>query len=110
MLCVLLTAMLGTAQPAADVVLSADNSQMAHPAAFALAQSPFALGGQYLVATAGSPAAPAAVCVAAPEGQWYVHLSWVRHPRGAKDVVVRVGGSTIKVDQSRLANGQVPDA
>ena len=110
MLCVLLTAMFGMAPPAADVVVTVDNSQVARPAAFTLAQSPFALGGQYLVATAGSPATPEAVRVTAPEGEWYVYLSWVRHPHGAKDVVVRVGDSTFKVDQSRLANGQVPDA
>ena len=106
----ILTAMIGMVPPASDVVVSADNSQVVRPAAFTLAQSPFALGGQYLVATAGDPATPAAVRVAAPEGEWYVYLSWVRHPHGAKDVVVRVGDLTIKVDQSRLANGHVPDA
>ncbi len=109
MLCVLLTAMMGMAPPAADVVVLVDNSQLVRPVAFSVARCPFALGGQYLVATADSPATPAAVRVTAPEGEWYVYLSWVRHPRGANDVVVRVGGSTIKVDQSRLANGQVPD-
>ena len=65
------------------------------------------LGGQYLVATADSPATPAEVRMAAPEGEWYVYLSWVRHPHSAKDAVVHVGGSTIKVDQSRLASGSL---
>ena len=65
------------------------------------------LGGQYLVATADSPATLAEVRMAAPEGEWYVYLSWVRHPHSAKDAVVHVGGSTIKVDQSRLASGSL---
>ena len=39
MWCGLLAAVIGAAQPAADVVLSAGNSQMFHPAVFTLAQS-----------------------------------------------------------------------
>jgi hypothetical protein len=101
--------MIGMVPPAGDVVVSAVNSQVVHPAAFTLAQCPFVHGGRYLAATAESSATPAAVRVPAPEGQWYVYVSWVRHPHGAKDVIVRVGDVIRNVDQSRLANGQVPD-
>jgi hypothetical protein len=69
----------------------------------------FSRGGEYLVAEAGDPQEPAAVRITAPEGAWHVYVTWVRHPRGAKNVVVRLRDSTTTVDQSRLANGQAPD-
>ncbi len=41
----------------------------------------------------GRPGAPTpgSIRVPAPAGEYYVYLSWVRHPRGAREVRVRVG-------------------
>ncbi len=109
MWCMIMTAALGISTPAPDLIVSLDHSRLSHSAAFVRAACPFARGGQYLVAEAGDPHEPAAVRVAAPEGSWYVYLTWVRHPRGARDVAVRLGGVRANVDQSVLANGQLPD-
>ena len=108
MVYVLLAAIVGAAPPA-DVVVTADDARFSRPPAFSLAASPFALGGHYLAATARSSPGPAVIRVAAPEGEYFVYLSWMRLPRGAKDIVVRVGGTEVRIDQSRLANGRVPE-
>lgn len=95
-----------------DVVVSdlADHS-VQHTADFTVAKSPYVLGGTYLEAQSQpAGASPGKIGVAAPEGSFYVYLAWVRHPQGAKDVRVRVGGVEVTVDQSRLAGGLSPDA
>jgi hypothetical protein len=77
---------------------------------FVATPSPYAQGGAYLSAPSQGPGAtPGSVRVAAPAGDFYVYLTWVRHPQGAGDVRVRVGGLELTVDQSRLANGRSPD-
>jgi hypothetical protein len=99
----------GPVQPGADVVVVPGSPSMACPTAFAVRQSPYARDGRYVLGTAGEPSETVAVRVAAPEGSYYAYLTWVRHPRGAKDVAVRVGGMTVVVDQSWLANRLSPD-
>jgi hypothetical protein len=109
LLCALvLHAGLGSAQ---DVFIGdADARSVQHSPDFTSAGSPYAQGGTYLSARSRGPGAkPVAVRVAAPVGQFYVYLTWMRHPQGARDVRVRVGGLEVTVDESRLANGLSPD-
>ena len=94
-----------------DIVIPASDAKaVQHSPGFALAESPYTLGGRHLVARspgAGSP--PSSVRIAAPAGRFYVYVAWVRHPEGAHDVRLRIGGVEAWVDQSRLANGSSPD-
>ena len=77
---------------------------------FSMAKSPYALGGRYLSSEGQvSGAKPGRIRVAAPVGNCYVYVAWVRHPKGAKDVRIRLGDIERKVDQSTLANGLSPD-
>lgn len=77
---------------------------------FIAATSPYAQGGRYLSAPSQGPGArPGSVRVAAPPGEFYVYLTWVRDPRGARDVRVRIADLDVTVDQSLLANGRSPD-
>jgi len=87
------------------------DGRVEHTADFTVGKSPYVLGETYLWAQS-QPAgeSPGRIRVPAPEGSYYVYLAWVRHPRGAKDVVVRVGGVEVTVDQGRLAGGLSPDA
>ncbi|HUT88285.1 MAG TPA: hypothetical protein VMY37_02200 [Thermoguttaceae bacterium] len=108
---VLAAVLVSVEAPADDVVVSDLAVAAVQPTAdFAIGTSPYALGGTYLEAQsrpACSP--PGKIRVAAPEGAYYVYLAWVRHPRGARDVAVRVGDVEVAVDQTRLANGLSPD-
>ncbi|MFH1266318.1 MAG: hypothetical protein ABIK89_11370, partial [Planctomycetota bacterium] len=101
----------GISTPADDVVVSdLAGSTVQHTADFSLGECPYALGRTYLWAESrASGKSPGRIRVAAPEGAYYVYLAWVRHPRGARDVAVRVGGVGVTLDQSRLANGLSPD-
>jgi len=90
------------------VIVDTKGDAIVRSADFAVGKSPYATGGEYLWAKARG-GKPGAIRVAAPSGEFYVYLAWMRHPNGAREVVVRVGGVEVKVDQSRLANGVPPD-
>jgi len=105
---------------AAIVGVPHQNSEMLVPAAgidvtpdaagFEVLQSPYSLGGSYLARTSPGPGAGEAVMrVPVPPGTWYAYVAWMRSPRGATDVRIRVPGHEATVDQSRLANGASPD-
>jgi hypothetical protein len=97
------------AADAGDVVVDARDARVKSSAGFTLQRSPFTCNGHYLTSGARSNTAPAAVRIAAPEGEYFVYLTWVRHPQGARDVLVRAGSTEVRVDQSRLANGRSPE-
>ncbi len=92
------------------VIVDTKHKAIARSADFAVGKSPYATGGEYLWAKArGGNGKPGSIRVAAPPGAYYVYVTWMRHPNGAKDVVVRVGEVSVKVDQRCLANGTSPD-
>jgi hypothetical protein len=106
-----LLALLLVAQAPANEVLISDpgDGRIEHSPDFAVTPCPYALAGSYLKAPAGRAGAPAgSIRIAAPVGRYYVYVAWTRHPNGAKDVRVKVGGAEVRVDQSRLANGKMP--
>jgi len=71
---------------------------------------PFAQGGSYLWAAPPKSGEDQALArVPAPAGTFHVYIAWARHPRGGRDVLVRLGDRQVRVDQSRLANGLDPD-
>jgi len=94
-----------------DVVVEATRGPAVTASAdFAEAVSPNVQGGAYLRAPAAEGGTPEGVIrVAAPAGRYYVYVAWARHPQGARDVLVRLGDVQVRVDESRLANGGVPE-
>ncbi|MHC4404910.1 MAG: hypothetical protein ACYTG0_35130 [Planctomycetota bacterium] len=107
----LATALAGISNGDGETVVSdLTGDEVRNSADFTVSESPYVLEGTYLWARSReSGAPPGTIHVAAPAGRYYVYVAWVRHPKGAKDVRVRVGDVETKVDQSRLANGLSPD-
>jgi hypothetical protein len=97
---------------AEDVVMTDfDAPEVVRSADFGRASSPFVQGGDFWQAPA-QPSAAEPGFLRVPvgvRGDFYVYLSWARHSQGATDVRVRVGDTVVSLDQSRLANGQVPE-
>lgn len=93
------------------IITDFDAAGVVHSGDFTRATSPFVEGGDFWQAPAHPGAAePGFLRVSVGvEGSFYVYLSWARHPQGATDVRVRVGKIEVLLDQSRLANGQVPE-
>lgn len=102
---------LASSRAAEEVLLTDfDAAGVARSADFVRATSPFVEGGDFWQAPAQPKAAePGFIRIpVGVEGNFYVYLSWARHPQGATDVLVRLDDVAISLDQSRLANGQVP--
>lgn len=111
MLLVLLASLLsGAYELPADTVVSAEDTRVERSPDFAVQGLPYALNRSYACASAQQePTQDGIIRVPSPKGAYYVYLAWVRHPQGANDVRVRVGNHEVRVDQSRMANGSLPD-
>ncbi|MCU0982980.1 MAG: hypothetical protein MUF25_27780, partial [Pirellulaceae bacterium] len=99
----------GATTQADDVIVDIRSPRIKASPGFQVQDSPFTRVGRYLIGQARNAAESAAVRFAAPEGEYFVYLTWVRHPQGARDVAVRLQNREVRIDQSRLANGRPPD-
>lgn len=97
------------AVPADVLAIASDGVGLTHSDDFARAASAFVCDKAYLIAESSPGGRSGSIRVQAPEGDYYAYIAWARHPRGARRVTVRVAGRESEVDQSRLANGLVPE-
>ncbi len=95
---------------AAPEVLVSDLSHetIRRSGSFVSAESPYAHHKDYVRAVAVPDGDAATLRVPAPAGEYYVYLAWVREPKSARDVLVRVAGREFRIDQRLLACGLDP--